>query len=179
MNKAELRTHAKHIRDNISDEQRAWAMDGISIAAQSVVSNASIIGTYMSIRNEALPPHAIGNAQMALPVIRNKTTLEFYPWTIGEPLVKREFDIPIPDTRNLLPIIPDTIFAPLLMCDAHGNRLGYGAGHYDRYLGGLSFKPKLIGICFDEQIFDGELPNESHDIKLDLIITPTRIITIP
>jgi 5-formyltetrahydrofolate cyclo-ligase len=177
MNKDELRKRAKHIRDNIPDEIRKQSAQNLKNRVQAVVSDEQIIGTYMSIRNEIEPPHMIKNAQMALPVIRNKTTLEFYSWSVGQPLVKRDFDIPIPDTRDLSPIIPDIIFAPLLMCDVHGNRLGYGAGHYDRYLASLATKPKLIGVCFDEQIYDGELPNEPHDVKLDLIITPSRTIT--
>ena len=178
MNKSELRERAKFIRDHISNDARLKSNQAICDRVQTVTENAKIIGTYMPIQNEIEPPHDMGDVQMALPVIRNTTTIDFYPWKLGQPLVKRAFNIPIPDTRRLSPVVPDIIFAPLLMCDAHGNRLGYGAGHYDRYLASLMIKPKLIGLCFDEQIFDGELPHEPHDIKLDLIITPSRTITV-
>lgn len=158
-----------------------------------------VIGTYYPIGTEIIPPFialpskAKGDApdtiapfsstglrdvSVCLPVIRDKTTLEFYPWSPDKRLIKRDFDIPIPDTRGLLPVIPDIILLPLLLCDKYGNRIGYGAGHYDRYIASLNHKPILIGVCFDEQIYDGTIPHEPHDVPLDLIITPNRVIEI-
>jgi len=65
-----------------------------------------------------------------------------------------------------------------LLGDKNGNRIGYGAGHYDRYIASCDTKPYLIGVCFDEQIYDGDIPAEPHDIPLDLIVTPKRVIEI-
>jgi|GEM_PF-1534928 len=135
-----------------------------------------IIGTYYPIGSEMIPPHNLKNYQMALPVVRNKTTLEFYEWANGDLLVTKDFNIPIPDTRGKTPIHPDILLLPLLLCDSRGNRIGYGAGHYDRYIDGCDKKPLLIGVCFDQQIWPELLPVESHDQPLDLIITPKRVI---
>ena len=155
-----------------------------------------VIGTYYPIGTEIIPPfiatpskdrgHAIDpigslsstGMRTCLPVIRNKTTLEFYAWSIGDPLVKRDFDIPIPDTRNLSPVTPNIILLPLLLCDTYGSRIGYGAGHYDRYIASCEIKPLLIGVCFDEQVYDGDIPSEPHDVPLDLIVTPKHTIQI-
>ena len=57
--------------------------------------------------------------------------------------------------------------------ERYKNRLGYGGGYYDRF---LSVSNSLkIAVAYDEQIIQN-LPTEVHDIKMDLIITPTKII---
>ncbi len=184
MDKSQLRVWAKEVRGNIPDDQR----EGDALQLQKNVmtrldrviqkNGTFVVGTYYPIGTEIIPPHDLPNAQMALPVIRNKTTLEFYKWSVGDPLVKCDFDIPIPDTRNLSSVVPDIILLPLLLCDKNGNRIGYGAGHYDRYIASCDTKALLIGICFDEQVYDGDILAEPHDIPLDLIVTPKRVIEI-
>ena len=65
----------------------------------------------------------------------------------------------------------DLVVAPGVGFTLDGRRLGRGRGFYDRLLalvGGVK-----CGIGFDEQIVD-EIPAESHDIRLDCILTPTR-----
>ena len=67
----------------------------------------------------------------------------------------------------------DLFFVPGVAFDKSGNRLGYGKGYYDQLLHhttGLK-----IGICFDCQVVDA-IPNETHDIKMDIIVTESRII---
>jgi 5-formyltetrahydrofolate cyclo-ligase len=194
MDKKLLRQKAKDIRANISDEQRASdaeklknnvitrlvpVIQKIKMDCRDKACNDEIIvGTYYPIGTEIHPPHELFDFQMALPVIREKTTLEFYPWNPQMRLVKRDFDIPIPNTRGLSPVHPDILLMPLLLCDEFGNRLGYGAGHYDRYIASCANKPYLIGVCFEEQIWPKALPHESHDQRLDLIITPKRVIEV-
>ena len=68
---------------------------------------------------------------------------------------------------------PDAVLLPLLAADARGNRLGYGAGHYDRTLANAT--ALLIGVAWDCQIVDA-LPAEPWDVGLDWIVTPTRSI---
>src|SRR5438876_11467463 len=65
----------------------------------------------------------------------------------------------------------DFTVVPGVAFSLDGRRLGRGRGFYDRLLalvGGVK-----CGIGFDEQIVD-EIPAESHDIRLDCILTPTR-----
>jgi 5-formyltetrahydrofolate cyclo-ligase len=171
-----LRARAKSIRDAISDDDREQGAHALKSRLNFL--NMGIVGTYIPIGSEIRPPHSITNAQMALPVIRNKATLEFYRWSEGEPLTIRDFNIPIPGARGKTLIHPDALIMPLLMCDINGNRIGYGAGHYDRYIASAPNTPKLIGVCFESQIYDGDIPFEPHDKQLDLIITPKRVIEV-
>ncbi len=63
-----------------------------------------------------------------------------------------------------LAVIPGVAF------DAQGNRLGRGAGFYDRLLARLREYPiYIIGICFDFQRVD-HVPTEAHDIPMDEVI---------
>jgi 5-formyltetrahydrofolate cyclo-ligase len=65
----------------------------------------------------------------------------------------------------------DLILVPGVAFDLRGNRLGRGRGYYDRLLAEVA-GPRC-GVAFDAQIVAG-LPREAHDLKMDLIVTPTR-----
>ncbi len=67
----------------------------------------------------------------------------------------------------------EVVVVPAVAFDIHGHRLGYGKGYYDRLL--KKIKGLKVGLAYDFQIVD-KLPVEPHDIPVDLIITPTRII---
>jgi 5-formyltetrahydrofolate cyclo-ligase len=68
----------------------------------------------------------------------------------------------------------DFVAVPGLAFDLSGCRLGFGGGYYDRFLPRV--KGAKVGIAYDFQIFD-RLPCEKHDVKLNQIVTPTRVIT--
>lgn len=65
------------------------------------------------------------------------------------------------------------VLMPLVGFDRHGGRLGQGGGYYDatfaRHSAGRH--PQLIGIAFECQRIDGNLPLEQHDVRLDCILT--------
>ncbi len=62
----------------------------------------------------------------------------------------------------------DLFIVPGLAFDRHGNRIGYGAGYYDAFLGSQPGGHKL-GICYPFQLLD-ELPSEPHDVRLDGVL---------
>jgi 5-formyltetrahydrofolate cyclo-ligase len=175
-----LRQQGRQIRNGICDAKRTADASALKDNVVTALSryNYKIVGTYYPHGGEIAPPHELPNAHMALPVIRDEVTLQFYPWSPTMRLIKRNFDIPIPDTRGHKEVFPDVILLPLVLCDTQGNRIGQGAGHYDRYVASRTDKPILIGVCFEEQVYGGTIPAEPHDRKLDLIITSKRIIDI-
>lgn len=69
----------------------------------------------------------------------------------------------------------DLVLVPGIAFDKRGYRLGYGGGWYDRLAPKLHEKVKMVGIAFEEQIVR-EVPDEPHDLLLDLIITDSRVI---
>ncbi|MBQ7450370.1 5-formyltetrahydrofolate cyclo-ligase, partial [bacterium] len=62
------------------------------------------------------------------------------------------------------------IIVPALSVDKNHYRLGYGKGYYDRFLNNFSVLPKTLTPIFSELIIE-KLPRESHDKKIDIIIT--------
>lgn len=92
--------------------------------------------------------------------------LEVGNWGIMEPCRKA---VPLTD-----PVCVDLVIVPGLVFDKRGYRLGRGKGFYDRYLESLC-GVKKIGLAFDLQVVDN-IPLESHDVKLDYIITESRLI---
>jgi 5-formyltetrahydrofolate cyclo-ligase len=65
-------------------------------------------------------------------------------------------------------VFPDIVLVPLLAFDERGNRLGYGAGHYDTTFS--KRKALMIGVGFEVQKIN-DVPAESHDVKMDIVIT--------
>ncbi len=92
-------------------------------------------------------------------------------------LVKNKYQIPEPLYGKIISTDKiDAILIPLLAFDNFGNRLGYGAGFYDRFLSTCRTDCKRIGLSF----FDAQsdlLPAESFDELLTHCITPEKIYT--
>ena len=72
---------------------------------------------------------------------------------------------------------PKILIVPMLAFDKNKDRLGYGGGYYDRTISFLEKNSKILkfGVAFDEQEIK-KVPTMSFDKKMDLILTPTKII---
>jgi len=80
----------------------------------------------------------------------------------------------------------DLIIVPGTAFDFSGNRIGRGGGFYDRLL--PQYRAVRIGICFDFQCLPAAceckratretFPAEDHDIRMDWVVTETRILKI-
>ena len=68
----------------------------------------------------------------------------------------------------------DVVIVPGVAFSREMDRIGYGAGYYDRF---LSKYPNVrkIAVCFDFQLRDDFLP-DNHDVKMDLIVTEKRVL---
>ncbi len=62
----------------------------------------------------------------------------------------------------------DCILVPALGFDENYHRLGYGKGHYDRFL--QDYKGITIGVGYKEQLFHDFLPVGDHDISLGRLL---------
>ncbi len=87
---------------------------------------------------------------------------------------KGAFDIREPTTAAEISVAEfDCILLPALAVDLAGNRVGFGAGYFDRSL--KDTKAEKIVLVFEADIVDQVIP-EDHDIKMDLIATEERLI---
>jgi len=75
---------------------------------------------------------------------------------------------------DLLPVA--AMLVPALAVTAQGDRLGKGGGYYDRVIAALGEQRPVIAALVDDADVVATVPLEAHDGRVDLIITPTRII---
>jgi len=98
--------------------------------------------------------------------------MDFAAWSPDDMLLPGPNRIPQPDFAAEA-VMPDVAFIPLVGFDTALNRLGQGAGHYDRALEKLPDTLK-IGLAWSVQQV-AQIPAESWDVPLDLIVTEQRI----
>lgn len=82
----------------------------------------------------------------------------------------------IPEPHGSSPVMLeeiDLIIVPGAAYDEQGNRVGYGAGFYDKLLS--EFKKMTVAVAFECQIVPNA-PAEIHDIPVKKIVTEKRII---
>jgi 5-formyltetrahydrofolate cyclo-ligase len=72
----------------------------------------------------------------------------------------------------------DLVVVPAMAYDRNGNRLGRGAGFYDRFLASSKFHGKTIGLAFQEQLVDS-LPVHDTDVPVDVLVTDEEILRFP
>ena len=69
----------------------------------------------------------------------------------------------------------DIALLPGLAFDLYGNRLGRGAGYFDRLLRGTRSGAKLVGVVPAALVVD-QLPTDAHDMAVDYLATEEGVI---
>ena len=110
------------------------------------------------------------NCIISLPKIKKNFQMNFYQWSLKDPLTINEFGIPEPIANKI--VYPNILLVPLVAFDKNFNRIGYGGGFYDRYIKRISKIKKIytIGLAYNFQKVKN-IPTNKYDIKLDFIIT--------
>ena len=184
--KSTLRKQALARRDGLDPAFRARVSERLADAAGALgVAPGTVVSGFLPIRSEIDPVPlmaalARGGARLCLPAILDRTTMEFREHLPGAPLVSMGFGTSGP-AEGALVLDPQVLLVPLAAFDATGNRIGYGAGHYDRAIArliGKGRKPRLIGVAFDCQQV-GAVPAEAHDAPLHEILGESGLRRFP
>jgi 5-formyltetrahydrofolate cyclo-ligase len=139
-----------------------------------IVRSATSVGGYVPMGSEAnvMPLlEALGceAIPLALPYLDDQSSiLSFREWMKGDILTKQKHGFMQPYSDST-PVKPDVILLPLVGFDRAMNRLGQGAGHYDRLLATLPDALR-IGIAWSVQEVEA-LPTDPWDIALDAVVT--------
>ena len=136
---------------------------GIEVAAQDIIKKCFDYNKIV-----VLPAFDIEKYQMKLMKVDDlDAELKVGPRGILEP------------DKSLCKIVPikriDIAIIPGIAFDEKGARLGSGEGYYDRLIPKLSITTRKVALAFESQIIP-QVPMESHDRHVDIIITEDRII---
>src|SRR3990167_8178046 len=170
--KDSLRIQLREKRSQISKCRREEAQQAIYekivmkiegfVNILSFVSKEDEINTYplnsfLAKDKRLLLPRVEGNELCPYRVHDIPSDLELNKkWNVHEPIPSR--------CKKVSPFIIDCILVPGLGFDRINHRLGYGKGHFDRFLSKMHCL--TYGIGFKEQFLKDLLPIEPHDIFL-------------
>jgi len=76
--------------------------------------------------------------------------------------------------KELPPGQLDLVVVPGVAFSRSGGRMGNGQGYYDRLLDRVRRDCKLIGLCYESQLFD-DLIVSPHDVFMDKVVTEQAV----
>jgi len=185
VNKKVLRDCARTLRASLSPAEIEEKSGLICRYVLEVLDGTSPLMVYVSkpmeVNTRALIGQLLAQGKAVVVPIIEKETKTLRLSYIEDPAVlsRSTFDVPEPVGHELPAQASDVkaVIIPMLAFDKRGNRLGYGAGYYDRF---LTTHPHMtrIGIAFACQELP-EIPTDPTDAGMDLIVTDTGIIHCP
>ena len=142
--------------------------------------NSDYVGSYVDYNFELSTNSLIKyliekNINICLPKINPQSKeINFFKFSTGTKLTKNKYNILEPEVTNEI-IFPKLVLVPLLAFNESGFRLGYGGGFYDKYFSSQEEKDIIkVGLGFSFQKAN-QIPIESHDQKLDWILTESYL----
>ena len=176
-----LRESILEKRNSLSEQEVKSKSEIIknSIFSMREFKDSKVVMFYVSFNSEVdtheMIKEALKSKRIAVPKVVEKEMQPSLLIDFDQMIPFGKFDILEPiellkiELKNIsLIIIPGIAF------DRKGHRIGYGYGYYDKFLRKIP-KAVKIGIAFDFQIAD-KIPNEVHDVPLDIIVTEKEVI---
>lgn len=131
---------------------------GKEVQTRIIIENALRVGKRVGV------PLCIERGLMEVREITSYADLESGMYGILEP--KKS-------TKRLAPKEIDYAIIPCVSCDLYKNRMGHGAGFYDRYLKQTqTFK---VLLCFEEMMVE-KIPTGRYDVPMDAIVTQRQYV---
>ena len=174
----QVRKDSKDNKINLSQQLLKNFSELLNIKKIEVKNN--IFGSYIAINNEAncelIDNYIIKNQGIiCYPKINNQIqTLDFIDFSSNEELIHNPIYKKVLEPKSGKILEPNFLLVPLVCFDKNLHRLGMGAGFYDRTILNLKTKNpklKLIGVAYDFQFYNQDLPTENIDQSLDFVVT--------
>lgn len=187
MNKSQLRYQSQSQLKQLTPEQIIKASQAVSqhlltlnnyALTRHIACFAATI-TEPSLQNFMNQAYQDGKS-LYLPVVGTKNTMHFSQTELNQSLSANRFGILEPENkaRPVDATLFDWVLVPLLGFDAAGNRLGHGAGFYDRFFAdNPACQAKRIGVAFECQRID-HIPSNTWDVPLEAIVTEKDVYSI-
>lgn len=178
--RAQLRRSLIEARESLGSDERARLSRAIEANCEGLLASLApkVLGFCWPIRGEFDPLSLVrrrlaDGGRAALPwIVAAHQPLRWREWRGDSRLVFDRMGIPVPAEGSELE--PDALLIPVVGFDAHGFRLGYGGGYFDRTMAAAPEPPVAIGVGFELGRLTSIAP-EPHDVPLDYIITEAGI----
>ena len=162
---------------NKDEVEKESALIISQIEQMSAFRDAQTVLMYYPVHNEVdlrpLLQRYKGQKTFILPVTHRKS-IEPRQYLGEETMQRGQYSVPEPQTTTYEGKI-DLILVPGVIFDLKCNRIGRGAGFYDRFLKKHKDVPQL-GVAYDFQIKNHDIPHSHFDKPVDGVITPSRSI---
>ncbi len=178
--KQRLRSQYRKLLKSFSDAELAIKSESISLKLQAYLSRWSqpSVGVYSPLKDEVIwNQSAHLKIQDWLYPAMTVDGMKYFRCRPEELVVRTEdfgIDLRVPPT-SAPEVTPDIVLVPGLAFDKNGVRLGRGGGFFDRYFS--EYRGLKLGLCFDQQ-WCQFLPCETHDQKMDALLTETQLIEV-
>jgi 5-formyltetrahydrofolate cyclo-ligase len=180
--KTSLRKQAAQARDGLSQDERQAKSREIEsrLFRLPELAASSTIMFFASFRSEVETVPMIRRAlaegkRVVLPKVKGRDLALFEIRDFDRDVSAGAWGILEPHENEPAALdAVDLMVLPGLAFDERGNRLGYGAGFYDKLL--VSFTKTTVALAFEAQIVP-EVPAARHDVPVKKIVTEKRIIT--
>jgi 5-formyltetrahydrofolate cyclo-ligase len=177
--KVTLRREARERRGSFIQALERSERDRLERALADIlaplIARSRVMGGYCPLPSEISPLQAMEDAARAGVIVAYPAFSDHqsnFRFLAGDPTESGPwacFQPPLDSPE----VFPDLVLVPLVAIDGHGTRLGQGKGHYDRVLGKLrEHGAYLIGVGWQVQKLEGELPRDSWDVPLDGFASP-------
>ena len=183
--KAELRKRMRALRNTTPSSACLARSESIvaALLARDEVRAAKKIALFWPIvqRHEVdlrtLDVHLrAAGASVAYPTISPETReMQFRFTDSASALEERGFGFAEPGDEAVEATSLDVMIIPALAVDSRGQRLGYGAGFYDRALPHYAPPAVTIAVAYDFQLL-AEIPISELDFPVDWIVTDKRTL---
>ena len=181
MNKNDIRQSILKLRKNLTSEVvNVKSADILSNLKSSNILNFNNFLIYSDFKNEVRTEGIIrflqdNSREVYLPKC-NILTKTFIPVPYNDNFLLNEYGIKEPAHEQTADIEIECAIVPGVAFDKNGNRIGFGAGYYDKF---FADNPDVfkIGLCYEFQLFD-KIPADCFDIPMNIIVTEKRIIFV-
>lgn len=180
--RAEALARRRDFARSLTPELRAELEGRLAELALPHLLSAGVVAFYHPLKHE-ISPYALmkrlaPGQRAVLPwfldrdarmLWREAPATEPSPWGVLQP------------PASAAALSPDVVLVPLVAADRRGRRIGHGKGHYDRALSHLREAGPLfaIGLAWEPQILEEDIPADPWDMPLDAIATPKEYLTCP
>jgi len=178
VNKSEIRKRILKIRKQKSSQNLEINFKYLLKILKSSKISSKVIGGYYPYNYEfdtikILELFEKLKYQISLPKIKKNSQMDFFCWSVKDPLSINKYGIPEPTSKKV--VIPSILLVPLVAFDKDFNRIGYGGGFYDRYIKKIKRNKKIItiGLAYSFQKVK-KIQTNQYDIKLDFILTEKK-----